>query len=348
MITALKPHNWDGFKIKVMGIGGAGGNIVSRIYLAGLKCETIILNTDIQALSRVRAHHVIQIGESTTKGGGAGADPELGRKSAEESLPHIIPKIEDADLLILVAGLGNGTGTGASPVIAQYAKERRILTIGVFTLPFRFEGKDYIAYSAISEIEKHLNTMIIIDNNEIPNITSLDSSVKEAYAKVDEVVKNCIESIISIIQDYSEINVDFNDLKALISRGGVGYFAKGVAEKPEDVKTAIRSVLENPLLKGASIQNVKGALVNIKSNGELKMQAFQEIMEEIRSALPPDVPMKYGIHKEGNESVQNYAEIYFIGTTGKNNSDDIIDKLKSKGRRVSNLHIPPGVRKNKG
>lgn len=347
MITAYKSDGGVSFKIKVVGIGGAGGNIVQRIYLSGLKCETIILNTDAQALSKQRATHVIPIGKSITQGGGAGADPDLGRKAAEESLYEIHSKTQNADLLIIVAGLGNGTGTGASPVVARYAREKNILTIGVFTLPFNFEGKKDISLRAISEMEKYLNTTVVIDNNMISEVVSMDSSVKEAYGLVDTVVKNCVESIINVVQEFSDVNVDFNDLKATISRGGLGYFAKGVAERQEDVKNAINDVLFNPLLSGVSINDVKGALVNIRTNGDLKMSSFDEIMDQIRKHMPEKAALKYGLQKEGDSSVKSYAEIYFIGTTGKKTSDSIVDRITSKQRNLANLDLPPGVRKNK-
>ncbi len=348
MITALRSSSNSHFKIKVVGIGGAGGNIVQKIFLNGLKCETIILNTDVQALSRQRAHHLIPIGRNVTRGGGAGADPDLGKKAAEESIHEVLSKIEDSDLLLIVAGLGNGTGTGASPVITKYAREKRILTIGVFTLPFEFEAKKNTALKAIEEMEKNLNTMIIIDNNMINEVVSLESSVKDAYGIVDEVVKNCVESIISVVQDYSEINVDFNDLKALITRGGLGYFSKGIAEKAEDVPKALTNVLYNPLLNGVSIKEINGALVNVKTNGDLKMSSFTQIMNEIRNSIPDHAGLKYGLLKEGDKSVKNYAEIYFIGTTGKTDSDDMITKISSKKFSVhGNLDLPPGVRKHK-
>ncbi len=348
MITALRSDTNSAFKIKVVGIGGAGGNIVQRLYLEGLKCETIILNTDMQALARQRAHHLIPIGRNVTRGGGAGADPDLGRKAAEESIHEIINKIENADLLIVVAGLGNGTGTGASPVVVRYAREKNILTVGVFTLPFEFESKKKVAIKAIEDMEKNLNTMIIIDNNMISEVVSLESKVREAYGIVDEVVKNCVESIISVIQDYSEINVDFNDLKAIITRGGLGYFSKGVAEKPEDIQKAIYNVLNNPLLSGVSIQDVKGALVNVKTNGELKMSSFTKIMNDIRSAIPQNAGIKYGLLKEGDKTVKNYAEIYFIGTTGKGSEADTITRITARTHSFKgNLDIPPGARKHK-
>lgn len=347
MITAYKKNDMTSFKIKVVGVGGAGGNIVQKIYLSGLGCETIILNTDSQAISRHRAHHLITIGKTVTKGGGAGADPDLGKKAAEESIHEILLKIQNADLLILVAGLGNGTGSGASPVIAKYAREKNILTVGVFTLPFEAEGKKDVAFKAIAEMEKYLNTMVIIDNNVISELVSMESSVKDAFDLVDRVVKNCVESIISIVQEASDVNVDFNDLKSLISRGGLGYFAKGIAEKPEDLDKAIESVVFNPLLTGVTISDVKGALINIKSNGELTMNHFREILDKIRAHLPEKAPIKYGLQKEGDHRVDSYAEIYLIGTTGKRTTDEVIDKITSKQTNWKNFEIPPGVRKHK-
>jgi len=347
MITAYKSKGSINFNIKVVGMGGAGGNIVQKIYLSGLPCETIILNTDAQALSKQRATHLIPIGKSFTRGGGAGADPAIGRKAAEESLYEIHNRLQDTDLLIIVAGLGNGTGTGASPVVAKFAMERNILTVGVFTLPFNFEGKRELSLRAISEMEKYLNTIVVIDNNMISEVASMDSSVSEAYALVDLVVKNCVESIISIVQEFSEVNVDFNDLKATISRGGLGYFAKGVAETSGDVQKAIDSVLFNPLLAGVSINDVKGALVYIKTNGDLKMTSFNEIMENLRKHLPDKTGLKYGLQKEGDKSVKAYAEIYFIGTTGKKTTSSIIESITSKPKDLINLDLPPGVRKHK-
>uniref|UniRef100_A0A7V4E5U4 Cell division protein FtsZ n=1 Tax=candidate division WOR-3 bacterium TaxID=2052148 RepID=A0A7V4E5U4_UNCW3 len=347
MITAYKRNDSINFKIKVMGIGGAGGNIVHKIFLNGLKCETIILNTDSQAISKQRASHLITIGKSTTKGGGAGADPDLGKKAAEESIHEILLRIQDTDLLILVAGLGNGTGSGASPVVAKYAKEKNILTVGVFTLPFEAEGRKDIALRAINEMEKYLNTMVIIDNNMISELASLDSSVGEAFAIVDNVVKNCVESIINIVQETSYVNLDFNDLKVLISRGGLGYFAKGVAEKPEDLDKAIESVVFNPLLTGVTINDVKGALLYIKSNGKLKMAHFDQILDRIRDHIPKNAPIKYGLQKEGDGKTGSYAEIYLIGATGKKTSENVLDKIANKRLNSRNFEIPPGVRKNK-
>ncbi len=331
------------FNIKVVGVGGCGGNIVRKIFDDfSLPCETIIINTDLQALSSQRADYLLPIGERITKGGGAGTNPTIGRRAAQESEEQIIEVIKNADLLILVAGLGNGTGTGASPIIARIAREMGILSVGVFTLPFEAENKKEVAEETLKELQNILNTTVVIDNNKIKELVNSEVTLDKGFELVDRTVKDCVEAILSIVQYPFEINLDFNDLKSVLDQGGIGYFAKGVATRKEEIESAIMSVAENPLLPDVSIENVQGVLLNIKINPSFKMDHFDLITRKIKEFLPQDAKMKIGLNKSGDPNVE-YAEIYLVGATGKRRSTLNATRKKGKLDKLSRK-VPPGVR----
>ncbi len=331
------------FNIKVVGVGGCGGNIVRKIFDDfSLPCETIIINTDQQALASQRADHLLQIGEYVTKGGGAGANPFIGRRAAEESRKQIEEKLKYTDLLILVAGLGNGTGTGASPVIARIARDLGILSVGVFTIPFEAENKRDVAENALKDLQNILNTTVVIDNNKIKDAVNGEVTLEKGFELVDRTVKDCVEAIISIVQYPIEINLDFNDLKSVLEQGGLGYFAKGVARRKEEIENAIISVANNPLLPDVSIENVQGVLLNIKINPSFKMEHFDKITRRIKEFLPENAKIKIGINKSGDPDVE-YVEIYLVGATGKRRSPGNMKTKKEKLNKALRK-LPPAER----
>jgi len=215
-------------KIKVIGIGGAGGNTVSRLFEAGIKdVELVSVNTDIQDLNKKKANFKIRIGEKTTQGLGAGMNPETGKLAAEENIEELKDVLKTADIVFLTAGLGGGTGSGAMPVVADLAKKLGVLAIGIVTLPFSFEGKKRkkIAQESLEAIEKAVNTLVVIPNDRLAEIIPPKSSLEEAFKKCDELLKEAVETISNVISNPGILNLDFADVKEVLKSGGSAFSA---------------------------------------------------------------------------------------------------------------------------
>jgi len=257
-------------RLVIIGVGGAGGNAVNRMVEDGVDgVEYISANTDNQALNSSLADNKIQLGEKLTGGTGAGARPEVGRKSAEESYDKIKEEIQGTDMLFIAAGMGGGTGTGAAPVIAQIGKEINALTVGIVTMPFRFEGakKKEVAENGLEELKKYLDAIIVIPNDKILEISPKGTTLKEAFAKGNEVLKKGVKGIVDIIKKEGMVNIDFADVSTVIKNDGVCnvcHMGFGVSKGENRAVDSVKMAVTSPLLE-TSIRKAKRVLVNITS-----------------------------------------------------------------------------------
>ncbi|MFA5086909.1 MAG: cell division protein FtsZ [Candidatus Paceibacterota bacterium] len=284
-------------KIKVIGIGGAGCNTIFRLISANIKnVELISVNTDAQDLKKKDAHVKLRIGEKTTKGLGAGMKPEIGALSAKENFKEIEDLLKDADIIFLTAGLGGGTGSGATPVIAEMAKKNGILTIGVVTMPFSFEGKKRkkIAQNSLEELEKFIDTVVIIPNDKLMELVPAKASVEEAFAKCDELLKEAVESISNVILNPGILNVDFADIKEVLRKGGTAYFGIGRAEGKDRILKAIDKAIYSPI-NNFSLEKTNGILFNVSSGADnVYLSEVKKIAEAIRKKVSPSAKIIFG------------------------------------------------------
>ena len=283
--------------IKVVGCGGGGNNAVNRMVDAGLKgVEFISINTDRQALALSHANSKIQIGEKLTKGLGAGAIPDIGRRAAEESREEIAQMLKGADLVFVTAGMGGGTGTGASPVVAEVAKELGILTVGVVTKPFTFEGNRRLrmAEDGIEELSKHVHSLIVVLNENLYDLMDEDATQSDCFKAADDVLHNACAGIAEIINVEGNVNVDFEDVKTIMGEQGQAMMGTAVASGSNRAREAAERAIACPLLEGVDLHGARGMLVNITSSASLKMRETREIMDTIRSYAAEDATVIFG------------------------------------------------------
>jgi cell division protein FtsZ len=294
-------------QLKVVGVGGAGNNAVNRMIQYGLRgVEFIAVNTDKQALYLSRANQKIQIGEKLTKGLGAGADPEIGRKAAEESRDQISQALKGADLVFITAGMGGGTGTGAAPIVAECAKEMGILTVGVVTKPFKFEGKVRMrnAENGIQNLKPAVDTLITIPNDRLLDVVKT-SSLVDALRVADDVLRQGIQGISDLIAVPSMINLDFADVKSVMKEKGMAHMGIGVASGDKRAGEAARQAVESPLLE-TTINGAKGVLMNITGGMDLGLFEVNEAAELIQATADPDANIIWGagIDEEMGDSLR--------------------------------------------
>lgn len=271
--------------IKVFGVGGCGGNAVDHMIDKGVKgVEFIAANTDVQALRRNQAKVQLQLGSEITKGLGAGADPEVGRAAAMEDRDRIAELIRGADMLFLTAGMGGGTGTGAAPVVAQVAKELGILTVAVVTKPFSFEGKrQKLALEGLEQLTEHVDSLIVIPNDKLMNVLGEDITVDEAFRAANDVLHGAVAGIAEIISCPGMINVDFADVRTVMSEMGMAMMGSASASGVDRARVAAEQAVACPLLEDIDIRDARGVLVNISAaKGTLKMKEMHEVMNTIR------------------------------------------------------------------
>ncbi|KKY00159.1 MULTISPECIES: cell division protein FtsZ [Paraclostridium] len=283
-------------KIKVIGVGGGGNNAVNRMVEAQLKgVEFIAVNTDKQALYTSKAEHKIQVGEKLTRGLGAGANPEVGKKSAEESKDEILKVLEGADMVFVTAGMGGGTGTGAAPVVAQLAKEMGILTVGVVTKPFAFEGKVRMknAEQGIKELKTKVDTLITIPNDRLLQIVQKNTSMLEAFSIADDVLKQGIESISDLIAAPGLINLDFADVQSIMKEKGLAHMGMGRAQGENRAIEAARQAIQSPLLE-TSIKGAKGVLLNITGGANLGLFEINEASTLVQESCDSEANIIFG------------------------------------------------------
>jgi len=282
--------------IKVVGIGGAGNNVVNRMVSSGTKgVEFISVNTDKQALSVSSADQKIQIGEKLTHGQGAGSDPEMGKRSAEESRNNIAKTVEDADMVFITAGMGGGTGTGAAPIIADIARETGILTVGVVTKPFNFEGKRRMgqAESGINELLGKVDSLLIIPNDRLKYATDQKVTFANAFEIADDVLKQAVTSISDLIKNTGFINLDFADVTAIMKNAGFAHMGVGHAAGKGKAEDAAKSAVASPLME-TSIDGARGVLINITGSTDMSLEDVETAANLVQSAAHPDANIIFG------------------------------------------------------
>ena len=282
--------------IKVVGVGGGGNNVVNRMVKTGTKgVDFIAVNTDKQALAVSSATYKIQIGEKLTNGQGAGSDPEVGRKSAEENRTQISKALEDADMVFITAGMGGGTGTGAAPIVADIAKELGVLTVGVVTKPFRFEGMRRMkqAEGGISELRNKVDSLVIIPNERLKLATDQKITMVNAFEIADDVLQQAVQSISDLIKNTGFINLDFADVSAVMKDAGRAHMGVGRAAGKNKAEEAARMAISSPLLE-TSINGAKGVLINVTGSMDIGLEEVETAANLVQEAAHPEANIIFG------------------------------------------------------
>ncbi len=289
--------------MKVIGVGGGGGNAVQHMVRAGIDgVDFICVNTDSQALRSTEAKTVLQIGSNITKGLGAGANPEIGRQAALEDRERIEELIKGANMVFITAGMGGGTGTGASPIVAQIAKEMEILTVAVITKPFAFEGKQRMALAneGIDELGKYVDSLITIPNEKLISVLGKSVSLLDAFKAANDVLLGAVQGITELITRPGVINVDFADVKTVMSEMGMAMMGSGTASGEDRARDAAENAVSSPLLEDVDLTGAKGILVNVTAGESMTMGEFGDIGEAIKSFASEDARIIVGTALDNN------------------------------------------------
>ena len=282
--------------IKVIGVGGGGNNVVNRMVRSGVKSvEFIAVNTDKQALTSSSAGYKIQIGEKLTHGQGAGSNPDVGRKSAEESRNQLSKALEDTDMVFITAGMGGGTGTGAAPVVAEIAREQGVLTVGVVTKPFAFEGRKRMtqAEQGIEELRSKVDSLVIIPNERLKYATDQKITFANAFEIADDVLRQAVQSISDLIRDTGFINLDFADVSAVMKDAGLAHMGVGRAAGKGKAEEAARMAISSPLLE-TSINGARGVLINVSGSMDMGLEEVEQAASLVQDAVHPDALTIFG------------------------------------------------------
>ena len=297
----------------MVGVGGGGGNAVDRMveYVSGV--EFIAVNTDKQTLNRSKANQRIQIGEKITHGRGAGSKPEVGEKAAEESRDVIAELLKDANMVFITAGMGGGTGTGAAPVVAQIAKDMGILTVGIVTTPFLFEGKRRMeqAEGGIQRLKEHVDSLIVIPNERLKHISEERITLQNAFFAADDVLRQGVQSITDLIVIPGLVNLDFADVTSVMKDAGYALMGVGVASGKDKAKIAAQNAISSPLL-GTSIQGAKGLIVNIKASPDIGLDEIQDASTMISEQADEDAIIIWGAALD--EEMEDSISVIVIAT----------------------------------
>lgn len=325
-------HNREAV-IKVVGVGGGGGNAVNRMVEAEIRLvEFVAINTDAQDLRRSKAPNRIQIGEGLTKGLGVGGDPGKGAAAAEESVELLREAVSDADLIFITAGMGGGTGTGAAPILAKTAKEANpnSLVIGVVTRPFNFEGKTRAdqAQVGINEIRKHADCLLVIPNQHILSEVDRNTSSEVAYRMADDVLRQAIQGISDVITSSGAINVDFMDVRRIMTKSGEALIGMGRAAGDGRHIEAAKQAIHSPMLESAVIDGAKGILVNFTASRDIRMVEVDEAMEYISKNASPEALIKYG--QVFDDTMGDDLKITVIATGFTPKRHDIAGELRRR------------------
>ena len=299
----------------VIGVGGAGGNAVNNMVASNLTgCAFFVANTDAQALSKSLVADRIQLGEKTTQGLGAGSNPEIGRQSAEESAEKIKEAIDGLHLLFLTAGMGGGTGTGAIPVIAKLAKEKGILTVGVVSTPFNFEGphRMQVAKKGIAELQQYVDTLIVVPNQNLFRIAKANTTFRDAFKISDDVLCQGVRSITDLVMNPGMVNLDFADVRTVLTTMGRAMMGTGKASGENRAELAADQALTNPLLDDASIQGAKSVLINISGGLDLTLAEVDVVMQKIVSQVDENANVKFG--STVNEELEGSIQVSIVAT----------------------------------
>ncbi len=309
MVDELKP------KIAVIGVGGAGGNAVANMIKANVEgVDFIVANTDAQALNASAAEYRIQLGPDITQGLGAGSRPEVGRAAAEETIEQVKAALQGAHMCFVAAGMGGGTGTGAAPVIAQAAREMNILTVGVITKPFLFEGTRRMrsADAGIEELQKHVDTLIVIPNQNLFLVANPNTTFKEAFLLADEVLQQGVRGITDLMVMPGLINLDFADVRSVMHEMGKAMMGTGEAEGDGRALEAAEKAIANPLLDGVSLQGAKGVIVSITGGEDMRLMEVDEAANHIRELVDEDANIIWG--SAFNEALNGKIRVSVVAT----------------------------------
>ena len=323
-LKELKP------RILVLGVGGAGGNAINAMIEAGMEgVEFVAVNTDAQDLKMSKAHAKIQIGMSLTKGLGAGAKNDIGQAAADESLNEIMNFMQGANMVFITSGMGGGTGTGASHVIAKAARELNILTVGVTTLPFSYEGPKRMrrAVEGLEEFKKHLDTVIVVPNQNLFKIASETTTFEESFNLSNNVLKHGVQSVTDLMVRPGMINLDFADVETVMSSMGKAMMGTGEAEGENRAMSATEMALNNPLIDEYSLQGAKGLLINITGGKDLTLFEVDQAVNKIRAEVDPEAELIFGAIKD--ENMNGKIRVSIVATA--------LDGHKTENKTVLNM-----------
>ena len=315
--------------IKVIGCGGGGSNAVNRMIAEGLKnVEFIVINTDKQALALSHADQKIQIGEKLTKGLGAGANPEIGQKAAEESREEITAAIKGANMVFITAGMGCGTGTGAAPIVAEIAKSMEILTVGVVTKPFPFEGKKRMRHAemGIANLKEKVDTLVIIPNEKLLKMADKKTTLLESFKLADDILRQGVQAISDLITITGMINADFADIKTVMRDKGLAHMGVGIARGENRADMAVKDAISSPLLE-TSIDGATGVILNFTGGPEMGAMEVYEAADVVKEAADPDANIIFGAVID--ESLGEDIRITVIATGFENEENSIISEAKN-------------------
>ena len=318
--------------IKVIGVGGGGGNVVNRMIQDGIKgVHYIAANTDVMVLNSSKADTTLALGTQITKGLGAGMKPEIGRMAAEEDLDAIREVLEDADMVFIAAGMGGGTGTGAAPTVAEIAKEQKILTVGVVTTPFRFEGskRARIGEEGIQELKKHVDTLMVIPNDKLLEIASTKTTMNEAFSIADDVLKQAISGITNLINLEGVINLDFADLKTVMLNKGRAIMGTGIGTGENRGLEAAKKAISSPLLSDKPISGATGVIINIVADEQFSLLDAEAAADFIQSTADQDADVIFGLVTDPTK--ENEVVITVIATGFENPMED--DSVRPPDRK---------------
>jgi cell division protein FtsZ len=331
-VRELKP------RITVFGVGGAGGNAVNNMIECGLQgVEFVVSNTDAQALGHAKADRVIQMGLAVTEGLGAGAQPEVGRAAAEEVIDEIRDQLMGAHMVFITAGMGGGTGTGAAPVIARVAREMGILTVGVVTKPFQFEGirRMRICDSGITELQKHVDTLIVIPNQNLFRVANEKTTFAEAFAMADQVLYSGVASITDLMVKPGLINLDFADVRAVMREMGKAMMGTGEASGEKRALAAAEAAIANPLLDEVSMKGAKGLLISITGGKDMMLYELDEAATRIREEVDPEANIILGATQD--DSLDGIIRVSVVATGIDRASIDAIEPVKVLDQRLAEM-----------
>ena len=342
--------------IKVIGVGGGGGNAVDHMINTGISgVDFIGANTDAQALRRLSVDTLIQLGSELTQGLGAGTNPEIGKQAAQEDRSRIEEEIDGADMVFLTAGMGGGTGTGAIPVIAEAAKDKGILTVAVVTKPFKFEGakKMKAAEEGILELEKYVDSLIVIPNQKLLPVLGNNVSLIDAFNAANDVLREAVQGITELIVNPGLINVDFADVKTVMSEMGVAIMGTGIAKGENRAREAAEKAVACPLLDDVNLFGAKGILVNITATAELGIAEFNEVGEIVHEFASEDAVIKIGTAIDAELGDEIKVTVVATGMGGKQHRQTVssISSRESVAKKAVDYGVfekPTAVRQREG
>lgn len=352
-IEEKQNNNNSGAKITVIGVGGGGGNAIDNMIAAKMKgVDFMTANTDVQALDRSACSTRLQLGSTVTKGLGAGADPEIGRLSAEENQGEIREAVSGSDMVFVTAGMGGGTGTGASPVVARECRESGALTVAVVTKPFKFEGDKRMrkALDGIEVLKKEVDTLIIIPNERLKSVGSKNATFKELIVRADDVLLNAVKGISDLIMSSGFINLDFADVKKVMEQMGTAIMGTGRASGETRALEAAKQAINSPLLEDISIKGAKGLLMNVTGPSDMTMEEIDEASTYIKGEVDSDAEIFWGVVFDDNLGNEIQITVIATGIDKENHSkvvrlrdvtpEEASDPWTVRGADGASLEIP--------